>query len=1033
VDGSTGLRVTLLGGFAAFRDERPVPDAAWQRPAARTLVKLLAARRGHIAHREQITEALWPEQSWDSARNSFAKTLHRARHALEPNRARGAPSRILPLHGDMVSLTDVWIDADAFEHLAEIALASREPVDVANALLSYSGELLPEDRYADWAEARRGDLTALVVQLRLLSAELHEHHQDFAASLNEFRLLLAQDPTHEEAHRGVMRTLARQGQRNAALRHYLLLRDTLRDEVGVDPAPETERLRTTIQRGGFGPPRVRGEVPEGIWRSSPGPLRGRNRELGILADHLTAAEEGTGILVLVTVEAGVGKTRLLEEAGRLAHEQGATLLWGENSVASKRTPYASLLQALDRETAGASPADRARLAHDYPVLSSLLPSLRVYAQASAEEKDRDQLLGDVVRFLAEVITSGTLLLVQDDLHLATEETIDLFFSLAGLAPERSWLLLGAYREEETEVGSALDSLAGVAVQRGVCHRLDLGRLARGGCQEIIEDILRDGAVEPNLLAHLYAQSLGNPLFLVEVTRSMEDSSGLFYEDGRWRARALSVPSLTPRIDALLQARLGQVGDHARDLAALLAGAGMDCTFAVLRAASQFLLPGMSDRALLETLHDVLKTRLVEETADAFRFRHPIFQEALYQRLNAERRAAVHAALARGLEACGTSDIELLAYHWQRAGEDLPTARYAELAGNRSAEIRAHRSAAQHFETARSALINVGAPPIDVLRLDEKIGDTYLQAGDGRLALDCFRRARTETTDAVANVRLARKEGMAWAQQGQFDRALSAYDDAEAMLEQDAESVEAAVELELARAEAHRRRGDLEGADSAARRAREMLTAHPDYLQAARAEFQRAVIMVRRGNLEAAEWLYRAGLSSAEMAGDGNGVAACLSNLGLVAHQRANFPQAEEYTRRALEMYRRRGDQYGAATCWNNLGMIAFDRHDHDRAEAYYRHGLAVRESIGDQLGIAVCCANLGEVFHKRGDMEQANDCYQRSRTLLEHVGNATTLAYVLNLLIELAEERGRSDEALEYRRQRDITRPMNATDRSIVV
>lgn len=122
----TPLRLFLLGGFRAEREGVTILDSAWPRRAAKALVKLLALSPGHALHRDQIIDVLWPDADFGSAQNSLAKTLHAARHALEPNLSPGIPSHHLVRHDERIALEAVWIDAEAFGKLATQALVSRD-------------------------------------------------------------------------------------------------------------------------------------------------------------------------------------------------------------------------------------------------------------------------------------------------------------------------------------------------------------------------------------------------------------------------------------------------------------------------------------------------------------------------------------------------------------------------------------------------------------------------------------------------------------------------------------------------------------------------------------------------------------------------------------------------------------------------------------------------------------------------------------------------------------------------------------------
>ena len=144
-------RVTLLGGFAAETGRSHVPDSAWRLRKAKELVKLLALADGHRLHREQAMDALWPDRGASAAANNLNQAVHAARKAL------GAEA--ISLHEGLLRL-EADIDADAFQLAAADARRERTAAACERALSLYGGELLPENRYDDWASLERERLAA---------------------------------------------------------------------------------------------------------------------------------------------------------------------------------------------------------------------------------------------------------------------------------------------------------------------------------------------------------------------------------------------------------------------------------------------------------------------------------------------------------------------------------------------------------------------------------------------------------------------------------------------------------------------------------------------------------------------------------------------------------------------------------------------------------------------------------------------------------------------------------------------------------
>ena len=150
------VSVTLLGGFAAAVDGAAVPDTAWRLKKARELVKLLALARGHRLHREQAMDVLWRDLAPAAAANNLHQAVHVARRAL------GADA--IDVRDEVLSLA-AEVDVDALDAAAAEARRLRTPAAYRAALSLYRGELLPENRYDDWAETRREELATLATEL----------------------------------------------------------------------------------------------------------------------------------------------------------------------------------------------------------------------------------------------------------------------------------------------------------------------------------------------------------------------------------------------------------------------------------------------------------------------------------------------------------------------------------------------------------------------------------------------------------------------------------------------------------------------------------------------------------------------------------------------------------------------------------------------------------------------------------------------------------------------------------------------------
>jgi predicted ATPase/DNA-binding SARP family transcriptional activator len=311
------VRIWLLGGFRVSVGFRVIGEDAWRLKRAAALVKLLALAPSHRLHREQVMDLLWSELARKAASNNLRQALHAARRALDPDEG----SRYLVSEDESLVLcpkSDLWVDAVAFEEAAATARRSRDPAAYRVAVELYAGDLLPEDRYEEWAESRRGELRRLYLTLLVESAELYEERGEYEKGIEPLQRAVTEEPTLEEAHAGLMRLYALSGRRRDALQHYDRLRDVLYRELGAEPNATARRLRNDIATDKFPPVQsadpVQGELPVADKHNLPAPKTsfvGREHEMVEIKRALAMTR-----LLTLTGAGGSGKTRLALEIAR---------------------------------------------------------------------------------------------------------------------------------------------------------------------------------------------------------------------------------------------------------------------------------------------------------------------------------------------------------------------------------------------------------------------------------------------------------------------------------------------------------------------------------------------------------------------------------------------------------------------------------------------------------------------------------------------------------------------------------------------
>jgi predicted ATPase/DNA-binding SARP family transcriptional activator/DNA-binding CsgD family transcriptional regulator len=329
---SEAVRVRLLGSFRVSVGSRIIEDNEWRLKKAVGLVKLLALSPGHRLHREQAIDLLWPDVGLKAASNNLRQTLHGARRTLASDPSVSS----LYLASEEESLVlcpggNLWVDVEAFEEAAATARRSQDSAAYRAAIELYAGELLPQDRYEDWTEARREELRRLHLALLVALAELYEEREEDELAIEALRKATATEPTFEEGHAGLMRLYARSGRPERALAQYARLSDALSRALGTEPGYTTRRLRDEIAVGRLLPRPPADTLQEGPSDASRHNLPARRTSFVGREREMTEVKRTLSMTRLLTLTGvgGSGKTRLaLEVAGDLvgSYPDGAWLV-----------------------------------------------------------------------------------------------------------------------------------------------------------------------------------------------------------------------------------------------------------------------------------------------------------------------------------------------------------------------------------------------------------------------------------------------------------------------------------------------------------------------------------------------------------------------------------------------------------------------------------------------------------------------------------------------------------------------------------
>jgi DNA-binding SARP family transcriptional activator len=607
---------------------------------ALALLAYVLLHRGPHLKRAQIAYALWPDDSELNARAKLRRQLYQLQRAL--------PQRDEPwLIVDEYTLcwngnAAIWLDVAAFESGTQDESQHESVVNL------YVGDLLAS-LGDEWIVPLRDRLRTAYATVLEASIARACSRRDFAAASSFAQRLLAHDPWREDTVRQVMTIRSESGDRAGALQAFEEFQRRLREEIDVDPMPETRALRDAILND-----RV-------CVRSQALPFVGRYAEMEQLGEHWNRAMRGCGHTVLIGGEAGIGKTWLALQLSRRAEMDGAQLLWGATS-APETIPYQSVSEAL-RSVLSAimelpvPPVFTARLAQLLPELRASLPNLPM-PDATDPDSQRVRLFEATALALEALSEARPLLIVLEDLHRASIATIAALEFVARRVARKPILIVGTYRAEEAQAEHRIRELRRLLQSERVLTHLAVAPLARNDVDELLGKLALPGNDREHLATQLHVLCNGNPLFVAQALRDIVDSGSSTVALGT--------------LQGLVEARLGRLSPQTRKLAETAAAIGAAFNVEVLREVC-----GWSEDAVLDCLDELQARNLVREPLKGhhvdYSFTHDLIHGTIYESSPLETRRRHHRRVTRALERLfPTRRDELareLAHQYEAGGEN----------------------------------------------------------------------------------------------------------------------------------------------------------------------------------------------------------------------------------------------------------------------------------------------------------------------------------------------------------------------------
>jgi DNA-binding SARP family transcriptional activator len=962
------LHFQLLGPFQVWRGDERL-DAALSGQLTRELLAFLLVERDRFVPAERLMDVFWPDRPPAAGANNLQGVVLKLRRRLEPGLGRGRDSRYLitEAEGYRFLAAGCRVDLDEFARAAQAGHAALRGGDPAAARAAlerardlYRGELLSDMPYAEWAfparERLREEHLEVLEAVGRACLDVGAHEEALAAG----RQARGVDPFRESFVRLQMEATAALGERAEALAICDEYERLLDDELGLEPSAETRALREAIVGGTLAPA---APAPSGAAAMSVElPLVGRD---DLLESLHRALQDGGGV-VLVSGEAGLGKTRLLTE---FTAALGAPVL--SSRARAGDPPLAAALRLFEEHLRDEPPPREleqlgplgAPLAQRLPALRRHWPGCPPYTPLEGEAEQ--QRLHEAALAALRLAGASRRVLLLDDLHWADED------SLAVLG-ELDWpagaLFVGAYRSEEAD-GPLGAWLAARRTVGGAPLELDLRPLSAGDVLAAVRAVA--GLADPLPLSRrLHEVTAGHPLFLTEALRGLLDAGRVYRDaDGAWHGDV--DPDELPLTAALREAvlaRAERLDPGEREVLDAAAVLRPRCAGPILRAVLQ------TDEARLDDGLQTLTARrwLLPAGQDSWEFGHQLTGEIVYAGLAPAHRRLLHRLGANALVAGSDPPAtEIVTHLVEGGGAPEEVARWACAAGRQAASEFAYRNALEYFELAERQLDRLAEGDEQrrlALAVYEGLGTVWPLVGRSAAALPALERALSFADAAgdrarllVARARVLERDS------GEYDRAAELLGEAEQLLAGGDEPARLA-EIHTTQADILYWRGEFEEGERLGRRALAEGKGTPGERDALRVL---ANNIQKLGRQEEAVEAFQQLLRRAETEADLRGIAQARIGLGNSLFALGRLAEARTSLEHIGEICERLGDRRYLSIKHTNGGMVATALGDLDGAHAELRRAIETAEEVSAPYTVAVARSLLGHALTLRGRLREA--------------------------------------------------------------
>ena len=479
------------------------------------------------------------------------------------------------------------------------------------------------------------------------------------------------------------------------------------------------------------------------------PLISRTTELSKLKGTFENALANRGSVVALQGEAGVGKTRLLQELSVYAQTKNATVLSG--SASGDGIPYSPWIE-ITRQFVAQAPGEllRRMLGATAPELVKLVPDITAKLgtvpppRPVGEQQDKLRFYEAVTQFFLAICKESPLLLMFDDLQYVDQPSLDLLEYFVRSTSNQRILTVCSYRTEDVPSNSPLRQTMMKFNKQRLLDTVPVRNLNKEEAIELIKQTFGEQAISPEFADLVYTHTGGNPFFLEEVLRSLVEDGTIFRTEKGWDRKPIQDIVMPESVKTALKSRLTRFDQETINILTMAAVFGAEFNFQVLMEVMQ-----IPQEVLLERIEKALASGLIledERRLGILKFADNRVRAVLLDELSKLRRTSYHLRIAETMEKHYAKNIEsesqIIAIHFAEGGDMQRTVKFSVMAGDRDLAVHAYEQATQEFERALKIVESQEGGDEERAKILERLGAAYDLAGHAHDSVHCYEQALT---------------------------------------------------------------------------------------------------------------------------------------------------------------------------------------------------------------------------------------------------------------------------------------------------